>query len=393
MVRLAKRVTDMPPYLFAQIDEAAKRARSRGLAIVHMGIGDPDQDPPEWIRRILAEEVMRSGNHRYPSYKGHPQLLEAALEYLARRFGIKGLNLDHVCTTIGSKEGLANLAPAVLNHGDTFIAPDPSYPVFATLAKQIGALEVSLPLTAENNFAPDPADELTEYQLQSARVIYLNYPHNPSGCAPNKAYLQKVIDCAHTYDLIVVSDLAYAEIYYGAEPPASLLQLDGALDCVIEFHSFSKSFNMTGWRCGFAAGQPELIRGLTQIKTNIDSGVFNAIQLAMARVLTDPHCDEFLADNRLMYAKRLDRVLTVLDQLGLEFYRPGGAIYVWCRVPNGDRDSIAWASALLDATGLVIGPGRGYGVHGEGWFRLSLTTPDADIDRAMEMLAQFMRRK
>jgi len=202
-----------------------------------------------------------------------------------------------------------------------------------------------------------------------------------------------VIDCAHTYDLIVVSDLAYAEIYYGAEPPASLLQLDGALDCVIEFHSFSKSFNMTGWRCGFAAGQPELIRGLTQIKTNIDSGVFNAIQLAMARVLTDPHCDEFLADNRLMYAKRLDRVLTVLDQLGLEFYRPGGAIYVWCRVPNGDRDSIAWASALLDATGLVIGPGRGYGVHGEGWFRLSLTTPDADIDRAMEMLAQFMRRK
>jgi LL-diaminopimelate aminotransferase len=392
MFRLAKRLQNLPPYPFAQLDEAARRAQAKGLEIVSMGIGDPDNDPPEWIRELLVEEVRRSGNHRYPSYKGHPRLCDAALAYLERRFGVKGLGHEHICTTIGSKEGLANLAGALLNPEDHFIAPDPTYPVFPTMGKLLGAREITVPVHPDTGFMPDLNTELSEHQIRCARVMYVNYPHNPTAQVASREYLQRLVDFACEHNIVVVSDLAYAEIYYDeGNPPASLLQFDGALECVIEFHSFSKTFNMTGWRCGFAVGDANLIRGLTKMKTNLDSGVFDAIQLALARALGDPRCEPFLAENRKLYLKRRDKVCAALDEIGLGCHPPGGAIYVWCELPAGQHDSMAWCSELLDGTGLVVSPGAAYGHHGEGFFRLSLTTADADIDRGLELLAGFVK--
>ena len=383
MHRLAKRLQALPPYLFASIDEAAARAKEKGLDIVRMGIGDPDQDPPEWIRGLLAEEVMRSGNHGYPAYKGHPRLWEAALAYLERRFGVSGLGPEHICTTIGSKEGLANLVRAILNPDDCFVAPDPCYPVLPTMAKLAGAREFTIPLLPENSFMPEISEELSEHQKRCARLMYVNYPHNPTGKVARDKYLQSIISFALENHVIVISDLD--------NKPSSLLEFDGALSCVVELHSFSKTFNMTGWRCGFAVGDPELIKGLTTIKSNVDSGVFNAIQLALARVLSDERCEPFLVANRALYQARLDKVCAALDQIGLRYFRPGGAIYVWCRLPEGRFDSIEWCSELLDVTGLVVSPGAGYGHSGEGFFRLSLTTADEVIDTALERLASFVK--
>jgi LL-diaminopimelate aminotransferase len=394
MIRLAKRLTELPPYLYARIDEAAERARASGLDIINMGIGDPDRDPPQWIRELLVEEVKREGNHRYPSYKGNPRLWDGALAYLARRFNVSNLGHEHICTTIGSKEGLAHLVAALLNRDDSFITQDPSYPVFATIAKLFGATEITVPMLPDNQFQPDLSEELSEHQLRASRVMYINYPHNPTGRVARDKYLQDVVRFARDNNIILVSDIAYAEIFYGVDNrPSSVLEFEGALDCAIEFHSFSKTFNMTGWRCGFAVGNPELIRGLTTVKTNIDSGVFNAIQLAIARALEDPRCDDFLNENRAFYQARLDRICAALDDMGITYYRPGASIFIWCALPGDGFDSIKWCSDLLQETGLIVGPGRAYGHYGEGFFRLSLTTADADIDEALERLAGFIKRQ
>lgn len=390
MSRLADRLAQLPPYLFATIDAARERARQKGLDTVSMGIGDPDRDPPEWIRALLCEEVMRSGNHRYPSYKGHPRLHEAALRYLARRFGVSLPGLPNVMTTIGSKEGIANLATALVNPGDVVIMPDPMYPVFGTMARLLGAETVALPVHPSTHYLPDPRAHLTPEQEARARVLFINYPHNPTGQLAPRSYLQSLVNYALERGITIVSDMAYGEIYYGDEHPASVLACEGALDCAIEMHSFSKSFNMTGWRVGFAAGSAELIGALHQVKSNVDSGCFDAIQLAMARALDDPRCDAFLDENRLHYKARQQRVCRALDSLGIRYAPAGGAIFLWCELPAGNADSFAFCAALLDQTGLVASPGAGYGKWGEGFFRLSLSTPDEDIERALGKLAEFV---
>jgi LL-diaminopimelate aminotransferase len=392
MIRLAKRLEHLPPYLFAQIDAARARAQARGIDTVSMGIGDPDRDPPEWIRQMLSEEVMRSGNHRYPSFKGNPRLFDSVIRYMDRRFGVKGLTYDNVMTTIGSKEGLANLVNVVLNPDDSFITPDPSYPVFPTIAKLMGAKAITVPVHPSTHFMPDMTKELNEHQIGCSRVMYVNYPHNPTGQVASREYLRSLVSFAKDNSLILISDAAYTEVYYGEENrPASLLEFDGAMDCVIEFHSFSKSFNMTGWRCGFCVGAPALIKGLMTMKSNVDSGCFNAIQLAMARALDDERCDAFLADNRAHYLGRLDKICNALTDMGVTYHRPGASIFVWCDLPGGEHDSFGWAGRLLDTTGLVVSPGAAYGQYGEGFFRVSLSTPDAKIDQALEKLRGFVR--
>ncbi len=391
MIQLADRLKKLPPYLFAQIDKARDEARARGIDTVSMGIGDPDQDPPVWMRELLAEEVMRSGNHRYPSYKGHPRLLESALRYMQRRFGVTGLGMENVLTTLGSKEALANVCRAVVNPGDTVIEPDPLYPVFGTVARMFGGTSATLPVYPENDFLPNMSDELKQDMISKAKVRYLNFPHNPTGRLAPREYLNDVVQFARENDIILVSDAAYVEIFYDEDnPPASLLEFEGAIDCVIEFHSFSKSFNMTGWRCGFAVGNPLLIEGLGTVKSNVDSGTFNAIQLACSRILDDDRCDPFLIANRTHYRERRDRICRELDDIGIENFKPGGSIFVWCRLPNGETDSFAWCSRLLNETGLVVGPGRAYGFYGEGYFRISLATPNADIDKGMAKLREFV---
>jgi LL-diaminopimelate aminotransferase len=401
-IRLSHKLDRLPPYLFARIDAARERAEARGLDTVSLGIGDPDRDPPEWIRALLCEEVMRSGNHRYPSYKGHPALHDAALRFLHRRYGLDGLTRDNVMTTIGSKESLVNLAHALLDPGDLILHPDPLYPVFVTIGTLFGAEAVALPVHPKTNFAPDPRDFLTGEQLGRVKVMYLNYPHNPTGQVASRHYLQRLVDCALEHNWLLVSDAAYNEVYYPgpdgkATPPPSILQCEGGLDCAVELHSFSKSFNMTGWRCGFAAGNPELIKALHNMKSNVDSGAFNAIQLALSRALDDPRCDPFLEENRAHYLQRLDRVCAALDGMGVKYHRPGASIFVWCELPanaaqhpDGTPDSFGWCARLLDEQGVIVSPGAGYGPHGEGFFRMSLSTPDEQIGGALDRLAQFV---
>jgi len=414
-IKLADRLDHLPPYLFAAIDAARERAAARGLDTVSMGIGDPDCDPPQWIRELLCEEVMRGGNHRYPSYKGHPRLHEACLRYLERSFHVSGLALPNVMTTIGSKEGIANLVTALVNPGDLILMPDPMYPVFGTMSRLMGAELLPLPVHPSTGYMPDPRQFVTPAQAERARVLFMNYPHNPTGQLATREYLQSLTDYALEHNLIIVSDMAYGEIFYDdARKPPSVLECAGALDCAIEMHSFSKSFNMTGWRVGFAAGNAELIAGLLKVKSNVDSGCFDAIQLAMARALDDPRCDGFLSDNRAHYRARQQRVCAALDEMGIKHADPGGAIFIWCELPGvgarpdspsdgstnpGDRasqasplqDSIHWCAELLDQTGLVTSPGGAYGKYGEGFFRLSLSTPDEDIDRALGKLRSFVQ--
>lgn len=392
MIRLAKRIDQLPPYLFARIDVARERAAAKGLDTVSMGIGDPDRDPPPWIREILAEEVMRPGNHRYPSYKGNPALHESVIRYMERRFGVTGLGLPNVMTSIGSKEALANLVLALINPDDHVIMPDPMYPVFGTMARLHGAEIHTVAIHPSTNFMPDLNHELSEYQVQASRAMYVNYPHNPTGQVADRKYLADMVQFARENEIILISDMAYAEIYYGEDNrPASLLEFDGALDCVIEFHSFSKSFNMTGWRCGFVVGNELLIKGLGTVKSNVDSGCFNAIQLAMARVLDDERCDPFLAENREHYRQRLEKVTAALQDMGITVHHPGATIFCWCDLPAGQHESFEWCARLLDETGLVVSPGAAYGQHGEGFFRVSLSTPDERIDMALAKLAGFIK--
>ena len=254
-----------------------------------------------------------------------------------------------------------------------------------------GGASSTLPVHPDNDFLPNMSDELTKEMISRAKVRYLNFPHNPTGRLAPRDYLNDVVQFARKHDIILVSDAAYTEIFYDEEnPPASLLEFDGALDCVIEFHSFSKSFNMTGWRCGFAVGNPLLIEGLGTVKSNVDSGTFNAIQIACSRILDDERCDSFLRENRNHYRERRDRICDELDKIGIVNFRPGGSIFVWCRLPEGETDSFDWCSRLLNETGLVVGPGRAYGWYGEGFFRLSLATPDADIEKGMARLKDFV---
>jgi len=381
----------LPPYMFARIDEAKARAVAKGLDVISMGVGDPDRDPPVWIRQLLCEEVMRSGNHRYPSYRGHPRLAEAVLRFLERRFGVTSLGPQHVATTIGSKEALAKSVTALVNPGDVVLMPDPNYPVFGTLSGLIGAEVRFLPLTPANGFEPDPVQELGEKALRRVGVMYVNYPHNPTGKLASRRYLARLVQDAAQYDFSLVADAAYTELYLDNEPAASCLEFDGALEHVIELHSFSKSFNMTGWRCGFAVGNAELLAGLVEVKSHTDSGCYDAIQIAMARALDDSRCDGFLAEQRALYRARAKLVTTSLEGLGLSCHHPGGSIFVWCELPMGERDSFDWCERLLSETGLVVSPGAGFGSTGEGFFRLSLTTPDETIEDAMQRLEEFMQ--
>jgi LL-diaminopimelate aminotransferase len=401
-LRLSAKLDRLPPYLFSRIDEARLRAEARGLDTVSLGIGDPDRDPPEWIRGLLAEEVMRGGNHRYPAYKGHPALHDAALRFLARRYGLTGLGRKHVMTTIGSKESLVNLVHVLLDPGDVLLHPDPLYPVFATVGQLFGAEALGLPVHPTTDFLPDPREHLTPEQLARVKVLYINYPHNPTGQTATLEYLQWLVDCAREFNWVIVSDAAYNELYYPERdgtvtPSPSVLQCEGGLDCAVELHSFSKSYNMTGWRCGFAVGNPALIAGLHTMKSNVDSGVFNAIQLAMSRALDDVRCDPFLQENREHYGGRLARACHALDEMEIRYHRPGGSIFIWCELPDnaekhadGSPDSLAWCARLLDERGVIVSPGAGYGRWGEGFFRLSLSTPDDRLKLALERLAEFV---
>ncbi len=390
-MKFSKRVTEIPPYIFAEIDRARESARAKGMEVISMGIADPDFPPPDWLCDILSEEIRRPGNNRYPDYRGLPEFHKAIVQWMKERFGIDGLDeKSEVITLIGGKEGVAHLLWGLCDVGDVALIPEPAYTVYNTNAIFAGADVYFLPLTRENDFLID-LTKVPEEVARRATVIYVNYPNNPTGVMASMDFYSDLVSFAKRYDIAIASDNPYSEIYYTYDKPLSILQIPGAKDIAIEFNSFSKLFNITGWRIGWACGNSMLIEALLKIKSNIDSGAFNAIQMAMARALSHPERDSWIKVNLERFNRRREIVSSALDRMGIWYKESKATYYFWCAIPEGFEDSVHFAKELLEKTGFVVTPGSAFGTHGEGYFRLSITTSDEEIVKGLSRLESFIK--
>lgn len=381
--RLPHRLSTLPPYPFAEIDRKKRQALAKGVDVVDLGVGDPDLPTPPHIVQALQAAASCAENHRYPSYLGSPAFREAVVRYMERRFGVRLSAQSEALALIGSKEGIAHLALALLDPGDTVLVPDPAYPVCAISARFVGAEVVPMPLLRENGFRPRLEDIATE-DANRAKLLWLNYPNNPTGGVADIDFWQDVGAFAVEHDLLVASDAAYAEIYLDDTPPVSALQVEALRDRTIEFHSLSKTFNMTGWRVGFAVGTAWMVSALGTVKTNVDSGVFGAVQQAAIAALDGP--TEPVAELRAIYRRRRDRLVAGLRQAGLDVVDTTATFYVLAAVPTGET-ALTFTGKLLDEHGIVCTPCTAFGPGGEGYVRFSLTADDERIDAAARRLA------
>jgi LL-diaminopimelate aminotransferase len=384
-IQAADRVRELPPYIFAHIDRLKTEARERGADLVDFGIGDPDVPTPQHIIDALAAGASRPANHRYPAYEGALATRRAVVDFYRQRFGVGLEPKGEVLTLIGSKEGIAHLPLAITNAGDLALVPDPAYPVYATTTRFVGGEVYRYRLRPDHEFLPD-LDAIPADVARRAKLIYINYPNNPTGGVATLADLERIDDFARRHELIVVSDLAYSEMYFEEPAPPSFLQLPGAKERCIEFYSLSKTYNMTGWRIGFAVGNATLVGALGKIKTNLDSGVFGAVQeAAVAAMTSDQAC---VAQMRALYRERRDLLVEALRPTGLAFRVPRATFYFFVRVPAG-VSSMDLTVRLLQEAGIVVTPGIGFGDGGEGFVRFALSVPSERIREAGRRLARF----
>jgi LL-diaminopimelate aminotransferase len=379
-LRLARRVEFLPPYLFAELDRKVEQRRATGVDVISLGVGDPDLPTPRHIVEALQEAAEDPTTHRYPSYYGLPALRRAVADWYKRRFGVDLDPDTQVQPLIGSKEGIAHLAWAFVDPGDEVLVPDPGYPVYEIGTRLAGGRPVPLPHTAERGFLPDLASAPVG---PSTRLLWLGFPSNPTAAVAEPPVLEEAVDLAGKHGLLLAHDAAYSEITFDGFEAPSVLQVLGAEDVAVEFGSASKTFNMTGWRVGWAVGNAEAIRALATVKTNIDSGIFNAVQRAAVAALTGPL--DHLAEVRETYRRRRDLVVESLNALGWDLKPPLGSFYVWFPARDG-MSSEEFCGMLLDRAGVVVAPGAGYGSQGEGWARISLTVPDDRLEEAMARL-------
>lgn len=385
-IRPADRLSAIPPYLFGEIAAAKRQAVAEGKDLIDLGIGDPDQPTPEAIVREAQHAIALPPLHRYDeSPAGYVPFLEAAARFFERRFGVALDPTREMLLTIGSKEGLAHLNFALLNPGDLALVPDPAYTVYKVGARLAGADVHIMPMGHESGWKPVLSDVPTEV-AKRAKLMTINYPNNPTGAVADLAYFQDVVAFARDHDIIVCQDAAYSEVHYDGFLPPSILQVEGAKDVAVEMHSLSKTFNMTGWRMAFAAGNPDVIDALNRIKAYIDSKQFAAIAHAGAYALD--HQAHSLDATLALFTRRRNALVDGLNAAGWNIEKPKATFYVWAPVPGGGS-SIAWAKRLLAETGVLVIPGIGYGEHGEGWFRMSLTVMG---DLNGERLAEAARR-
>lgn len=383
-MRFSKRLEKVPPYLFAEIDRTIAEKQEQGVDVISFGVGDPDEPTPASLLESLSEESHRPVHHRYPSYFGLPVFRSAAAHWFEARFGVS-LDPDReVLPLIGSKEGIAHLALAVLDPGDCALVPEPGYPVYGMGTVLAGAEPFYMPLGAGNGFLPDfksiPADI-----VRRSKLLWLNYPNNPTGAVAEREFFDRAVRFASENDLLLAHDNAYSEITYDGFVAPSLLEFPGAKETGIEFHSLSKSFNMAGWRIGFACGNADAIEALGVIKTNIDSGIFNPIQLAGVRALEEEGAT--VARMTALYRERRDLMVRELSALGWTVTPPRGGIYLWVPVPEG-FDSVGFSKHVLEKAGVFFTPGSAYGPSGEGYVRISLTVPSARISEALDRLGE-----
>ncbi len=369
--KLARRIQVLPPYLFAELDRRKQEKIDQGVDVIDLGVGDPDLPTPEPIVEALKRAAEKPENHKYPSYVGMRAYREAVASWYKRRFDID-LNPDtEVIALIGSKEGVAHFPLAFIDEGDVVLCPDPAYPVYKIGTIFAGGEPYMMPLKEENDFLPD-IGAIPQEVVDRAKIIWINYPNNPTSADATEDFYKDLIRWAKKHNIIIASDNAYSEIYTGDRKPISILQVEGAKDVAIEFHSLSKTYNMTGWRIGMAVGNEELVKALGKVKTNIDSGQFNAIQEAGIVALNME--EEELDKLRAIYRERREVMTKALRKLGLNPLESDVTFYVWTKVPEG-YTSADFVGRLIDEAGIVCTPGNGFGDAGEGFFRISLTVP------------------
>jgi LL-diaminopimelate aminotransferase len=384
-MELARRVQQLPPYLFAEISKKTAAKRAQGVDVISFGIGDPDLPTPPRVLDALKSAADEPANHRYPESDGLPELRRAMADWYRARFAVELDPDKEVVPLIGSKEGIGHVALCFIDPGDVALVPDPAYPVYAVGTSFAGGEVYSLPLHEERGFLP-VLDAVPDDVADRAKVLWINYPNNPTGAVATPEFFERVVDFARRHDVVVLHDLAYADVAYDGYRPPSFLETPGAKDIGLEFNSLSKSYNMTGWRVGMAVGNAAMVDALTRVKSNLDSGIPQAIQQMAIAALTGPQ--DAIEEHNRIYQRRRDRMVEVLRGLGLGVEAPKASLYVWARLPEGET-SIDFAGRLLDDTGVVVTPGIGYGQYGEGYIRLSVTTPDDRVDEGLRRLSSW----
>lgn len=382
----SKRIQELPPYLFADLDRKKNELRSKGIDIIDLTVGDPDQPTPKFIIKEMKKWLDMPQMHRYPSYEGTLEFRKAAAEWYKKRFNVNLNPETEVIALIGSKEGIAHLPLGVINPGDVALVPDPAYPVYSIGVHFAGGKSFIMPLLKENNFLPD-LSQIQKNLAESTKLLYLNYPNNPTSATASQEFFKSAIKFAEENDIIICHDAAYTEISTSDDfKPPSILQVEGAKERCIEFHTLSKTFNMTGWRIGFAVGNAELISALKKVKTNIDSGVFTAIQMAGVSALKK--YDEVVKRQKKLIKKRRKIFETGLKKLGFDVFTSTATFYVWAKTPNGES-SRSFANRLLEA-GVAVTPGNGFGRYGEGYFRVSLTVKTELLEEAITRIKKIL---
>lgn len=387
MKPLAKRVQQIAPYLFAGIERKIADAKAAGADVISLGIGDPDLPTPPEIIEELCRTAYITENHQYPSSQGMLGYRQAVADFYAKRFGVTDIDLkNEVCALIGSKEGIANMNYCWIDPGDISLVPDPGYPVYGGATELAGGSCYFMPLTAENGFLPD-FDAIPPEIAAKAKLLWLNYPNNPTGAVCDLAFFERAVAFARKYDILLCHDSAYSEMTYDGYVAPSVLQAPGAKEIAVEFGSCSKPFNMTGWRIGYVVGNATAVQALAKLKSNVDSGAFQAVQYAAIAGLQNP--EPIVAASRARYAARRDILVGGLNDMGWSLEYPKATFYVWAPVPKGFT-SASFAEYLFDQTQVVVTPGSGYGAHGEGYFRATLTTEETRMVEAIERMKKAL---
>jgi LL-diaminopimelate aminotransferase len=383
-MRPSKRLERIPPYAFAQLERKIAAKRAAGVDVISLGIGDPDRPTPALIVEAMQEAVSEPGTHRYPSNRGREDFRGAVRDFYERRFDVKLDPEREIIPAIGAKEAIFNLNLAFLDPGDYALAADPGYPVYTGGPWLAGAEPVLMALEPERGFVPD-LDGIDAKVLERTRLMYLNYPNNPTGAVVPEGFFERVVELAREHEILVVHDNAYSEITFDGYRAPSFLATPGAKEVGIEVFSLSKGYNMTGWRCAVVVGDAEACDTYWRLKTNIDSGLFEAVQLAGVAALS-PDADADVASMNALYRRRRDLVCEALRGIGVDVKPPRSTIYVWAPVPKGFASSAEYCEHVLEQAGVVLSPGAIYGPAGEGWFRISLTTPDDRLVEAVQRL-------
>ncbi len=376
----SERLKKLPPYLFVEIDRAKRRAIEKGVKVIDFGVGDPDQPTPKFILSAMARAIKDPRNHHYPLDRGNAQFRQAISAWTKKRFGVSFNPDTEILPLIGSKEGIAHLPLAFINPGDVVLVPDPCYPPYKSGTLFAGGEAHLLPLKEENGFLPDFESVPAEI-LKRAKIIFVNYPNNPTGAVAPRSFYERLVKWAAAHKILIASDLAYSEVYFGKARPLSIFEIPGAKEVAIEFHSFSKTCNMTGWRAGFAVGREEAVNALLRVKSNLDSGVFTAIQKTAIEALQNSY--GFSKKTNRLYRKRRDVLVGGLKELGFPVKPNEATFYVFTRLPKGEKDSTVFCKKLLETCGIVATPGVGFGKAGEGYMRFTLTVAEAEIREAI----------